>query len=454
MRMMNEILHAATFLTENLHGTDTQELLYYHRRELQLAFDSLKKLLGTPASRQIQPSPPSNDGGTHSHQTTTVHHQDRPLVRNVLSSVPPPLQQPEPCSSARSEVSSEASFIQAQERCVEAIHPLDHPQKLPDEISGFMKKLKSESKAIRHFLDRNAENAIAKDENWTGDDFFMIDIELSERRVTRYQKFRGWLARYLYAERYLTWAEKTYSQPRKTFLILNQKDLDNRGKGRIKEYLIVIKRNDSKNHRAIKYGVKYHSFEEVYGNQGVCAILSQVFTTFRDIPYLHFRSLAEELRKSPEWSSLAEEKADWLSKCLSIYRDERVEYERKHGRKHFITTEDLPKQGQRKRVRASLPTVTAEASATANVITNASSNNAPTNQLAHENLNPFQSLDGEPVARLKDTVPLEDFDNLQDFDSTQDFDPFQDFNLPQDYDPFQDFNLPQDYDPFQDFNIR
>jgi hypothetical protein len=323
MRMMNKILHAATFLTENLHGTDTQELLYYHRQELQLAFDSLKKILGSPASQQIQPSPSSNHGGTHSHQITTIHQQDRPGTRNALSSVPPPLQQPELCSPARSEVSSEASFIQVQDRCIEAIIPPDHPQKFPDEISGFMKRLKSQSKAIHHFLNRNEENAIAKDDNWTGDDFFMIDIELSERRVTRYQKFRGWLARYLYAERYLTWAETTYSKPRKTFLILDQKDLDNRGKGRIKEYLTGINRNDLKNHRAIKYGVKYHSFEEIYGNQGVCAILSQVFTTFRNIPYLHFHSLAEAIRKSPEWSSLAKEKANWLSKCLSIYREER-----------------------------------------------------------------------------------------------------------------------------------
>jgi hypothetical protein len=130
-----------------------------------------------------------------------------------------------------------------------------------------------------------------------------------------------------------------------------------------------------------------------------------------------------------------------------------VVYEQNRDRKHSITTEGLSEQGQRKRVRASLSTVTAEASATVDVIANASSNNAPINQPAPENLNPLQSPDDEPVTRLKDTIPP-DFDHFQDFDLPQDFDPFQDFNLPQDYDPFQDFNLPEDYDPFQDFDIR
>ncbi|OQE67171.1 hypothetical protein PENNAL_c0178G07858 [Penicillium nalgiovense] len=433
MRMMDKIVDAATFLTENLHGTNTQELLYYHRQELQLAFDSLEKILGSPVSQQVQPSPSPNRGGTHSYRITTTNAQHRPWARDVLSSVPPQLHHPQPCSPARSEACLEPSFIQAQDERVEAINPLDHPQKTSDKISEFMRGLESQSQAIHHFLNLTEYEATARDNNWTGDDFFMIDIELSESRVTIYQKFRGWLARYLYAERYLTWAETTYSQPRTKFLVLNEKDFENRTKGRIKEYLIKINRNDEKNHRAIKYGVKYHSFGEIYGSHDVCAILSQVFSKFRNLSYRNFHSLAEEIHNSSKWSSLAREKANWLSMCLSIYSQERVEYEQKCGRKHSVTTEELPVQGQRKRARTSSSTVNAEASATADATANASPDNAPINQPVHENINPVRSLDEEPV-----TAPIGDYD------------PFQDFNLPPDFDPFQDFNL---IDPSQGFDV-
>lgn len=323
--MMDKIVDAATFLTENLHGTNTQELLYYHRQELKLAFDSLKKILESPVSQQIQPSPSPNHDGTHSRRITSTCAQNRTWTRDIPSSVPP-----QPRSPAR-------SFPQAQDGCVVAINPLDHPQKPADKtrkpsdktkrpsdkLSEFMTGLESQSQAIHHFLNLTEHEAIAKDDNWTGNDFFMIDIDLSDSRVTINQKFRGWLARYLYAERYLTWAETTYSQPRERFLVLDERDAGNRTKGRIKEYLIKINRNNEKNHKAIKYGVKYHSFEEIYGNHGVCAILSQVFTKFRNLSYQHFHLLAEEIRNSSKWSSLAREKDNWLSMCLSIYSQER-----------------------------------------------------------------------------------------------------------------------------------
>lgn len=150
----------------------------------------------------------------------------------------------------------------------------------------------------------------------------MIDIKLSERNVTPSQKFRGWLGRYQYAEDFLKWAEKMHKKPRTAFLILDPKDADNRGKGQIKRYLTAIHRQDEKHHRAIQYGLKYHAFEHIYGHPGVSAILCQVFTLFRNLSYQHFKSLAEAIHQSPEWSGLTEQKVNWLSKCRSSYYED------------------------------------------------------------------------------------------------------------------------------------
>lgn len=47
-----------------------------------------------------------------------------------------------------------------------------------------------------------------------------------------------------------------------------------------------------------------------------------MFTAFRDLPYSEFKSLANAIKDSAEWSELAEKKANWLSKCRLIYNED------------------------------------------------------------------------------------------------------------------------------------
>jgi hypothetical protein len=169
---------------------------------------------------------------------------------------------------------------------------------------------------------KDAEDAISRRTNWTAQDPRLVDIDLAERRTSETGKFRAWLGRYSLTEDYLTWAECNYQLPRKAFLVLDEKGADNRGQGHITEYVSLSGLPSEKTHKAIRHGLKYVSFEHVYGNPGVSVFLCHIFSAFRDLPYSQFKSLDKKIRESVEWSNLAIRKATWLSRCRSIYNED------------------------------------------------------------------------------------------------------------------------------------
>lgn len=88
-----------------------------------------------------------------------------------------------------------------------------------------------------------------------------MDIDFAERRTLMTVKFRGWLGRYSFAEDYLAWAENAYNLPRGKFLSLDEKGADKRGKGYISEYVSLFDLPKERTYKAIRYGLKYISFE-------------------------------------------------------------------------------------------------------------------------------------------------------------------------------------------------
>ncbi|CAI7623074.1 unnamed protein product [Penicillium manginii] len=314
MSLIDNILHAASVISTNLSTVDPQDLLPHHRCGLQSAFQILEQTLSSPslhprqhdehASLNSMPCPPeapapSYPGVCLPTSESQRQHDDShvPIVQTLNISGP------EVTPSNQNGVNQQ----------------LQQSPKEQDEVSSFMEILQRGSKKIHAFAKRDVGEALSRDSNWTEQDPRLVDIDLSERHTSTTRKFRGWLGRYSLAEDYLAWVQSTYKRPRNSFLNLNEKDADKKGQGHIAEYLSLVDLPKGKSHKAIRIGLKYISFEQVYDNPGVSVLLCHLFTAFRDFPYSQFRSLADAIQRSEEWSNLARTKADWICQCRSIY---------------------------------------------------------------------------------------------------------------------------------------
>jgi hypothetical protein len=311
MHSADKILHAVTLLSEALQERDARELLLHHRQELQLAFDNLWGILRSSTSCNLPAVEPS-DQNQNEDLPHHLPYQDQrvPLEAADVSHLAHQLQQPVLSLSPQSEPS------------LPELGDDDNPtQEQKDTVALFMKKLDRVSKNIRKFLNQSEDDALLINNDWTTDDPRLVDIDLAERRLTPSVKLRGWLARYSFADDYLAWAAGHYNLPREHFLILQPKDADaaNRHSSPVTNYMSVINSEDQRIIRAIRHGLKYHSFHHIHGNFGAFAFLSQMFTAFRDVPYPCIKFLSDSIHGSSEWSGLSNKKATWISDCWATY---------------------------------------------------------------------------------------------------------------------------------------
>jgi hypothetical protein len=324
MHIADKVLRAATLLSEALQERGAHELLLHHRQELQLAFDNLGRILRSSTSCNLPTAEPSDQIQSEdlSHHVSSLDRQ----VRSEAADVPHlahQLQQPLLSLSPQSETRlPELGDIQEGDDHVESTNAQpNQTQEAENIVARFMKKLQQSSKKIHEFLNKDKDDALLINNDWMTDDPRLVDIDLTDRRVTSSIRLRAWLARYSFAEDYLAWAEGHYSQPRDEFLIVEPKDADagNRTSSHVTKYMSVINSEDQRIIRAIRHGLKYHSFHHIHGSFGVFAFLSQMFTAFRDIPYAYITLLSRAIHDSSEWSSLTEEKATWISDCWTTY---------------------------------------------------------------------------------------------------------------------------------------
>ncbi|KAJ5790104.1 uncharacterized protein N7518_007115 [Penicillium psychrosexuale] len=200
-----------------------------------------------------------------------------------------------------------------------------------------METIHRQSKKIHAFTDKKEAHAVFSKKKWTQRDPRYVDIELTKRNRTWTQKFRGWLARYSFADEYLIWAQKTYRKPREEFLILTAEDADNRGKGHVSEFLSFVHDKDESIRKEIQYGLKYHSFEHIYGSRGVSAVL-----------------FANSIRESSTWSDFAEKKTDWCTSFKGLVVTEN--YRKQKGQKRAFDSEGVEQSQKRRSGVTPMPT--------------------------------------------------------------------------------------------------
>ena len=317
MSPIDDIVYAATVISSTIPKVEIQALQSRHRQELQSALDSLNQAL-----RSRRP-----EGFNSSERNDISGPSSRPLPQAQL-------QQTDNSNPANHVGNHQTSHIQDHGQGTSLASACSQYQESPpvnpekqseSDVDILMRKLEKEYRKIQSFTNKEEEDAIFRRRNWTTLDPRHVDIQLENRRRNLTQKFRGWLARYSFADDYLTWAQDQYDKPRHEFLILNAKDADNRGKGaknNYQEFLISINQSNESTRKAIQYGLKYHSFEQIYGNRGVSAFLFTEFTAFRQLPYAQLQSLRESIRRNSRWSALAEAKAGWVSQCLLLYNED------------------------------------------------------------------------------------------------------------------------------------
>lgn len=323
MQITDKVLRAATLLSEALHERDAQKLLLHHRQELQLAFDNLRRILRSPTSSDLPAVQPSDQ---IQNEDLPCQEQRVPLEAADVSDLAQQRQQP----VLPLEATDVSDLAQQPEQPEQPVLPLstqsepripDDQTQEKDHIALFMTKLQRGSKKIHKFLNQSTDIALLIHNDWSTDDPRLVDIELAERRITASVRLRAWLARYSFADDYLAWAVRHYHLPREQFLILKPKHADtcSRGSSQVIKYMSVINSEDQRIVRAIRHGLRYHSFHHIHGNFGAFAFLSQMFTAFRDIPYPCLELLSRTIQGSPEWSDLSNKKATWISDCLATY---------------------------------------------------------------------------------------------------------------------------------------
>lgn len=322
MSLVDKIVHAATIISSTIPSIEPQSLLSHHRKLLQAALVSLEQALQSQKSDRINAH--SQNEHSENPDSPDITHAQAPQPRagdfqEVLRS--PDAGQVEVAESLASACS------QSPRSDVVSLEPTQaqNEQTSESDVEILMAKLEKNQKVIQSFTNKKHDDAISREKSWTGLDPRHVDIKLGKRGCSSTEKFRAWLARYSFADEYLTWAQETFGGSRHQYLILNAKDAGNRGKGgisHVSDFMSSLSFNDESTRKAIQYGLKYHSFEHMYQCQGVSAFLFYVFTSFRQLPYASMQDLKEAIRQSKTWSTLAEQKADWIVQCLLIYNED------------------------------------------------------------------------------------------------------------------------------------
>jgi hypothetical protein len=70
---------------------------------------------------------------------------------------------------------------------------------------------------------------------------------------------------------------------------------------------------------SILRGLKYRVFEKIYGSEGVSSFLIFANQQFRALPYRLLPVLAEKIKESESWHSLANDKSKWMEECQALY---------------------------------------------------------------------------------------------------------------------------------------
>lgn len=325
MSPIDDVVYAATVISSTIPKVEIHDLLSCHRQELQSALDSLNQALRARKPEGISSSERTDFSGISSRLPQAQLQQiDNSNPANHVGNHQPSHIQDHGQGASETLASAGSQYHESPSVNLE-LGRLQDKQQSESDVDILMRKLEKEYEKIQSFTNKKEEDAISRRRNWTRLDPRHVDIQLEKRGRTLTQKFRGWLARYSFANDYLVWAQDKYDKPLDQFLIMDAKDDDNRrkgGKNHYKEFMISIDQDNDTTRKAIQYGLKYHSFEHIYGNRGVSAFLFSEFTAFRQISYARLQLLSESIRRSPRWSALAEAKAGWVSQCLWLYNED------------------------------------------------------------------------------------------------------------------------------------
>jgi hypothetical protein len=354
MYSVDKILHAATVISSTLPRIEARNLVLHHRKELQFAFDSLGLALQSGSPRESSPSRPDRLAESlnalpsaqpqtqqpntsyqthHDHCQQTVntydHSRQNPEVLLSTHQQRPThlLQSDSPDTRRRGSAEADTEQREANTEDHET-NTEDHEANTEDTkaVLTLVEKLEKDHEKIKLFAGLSEEAAISRGNNWTTqEDPRYTDIQLATKTCSMSQRFRAWIAQYSFADDYLTWAETTSGEPRQSFFTLDAKNSKTKGKSqnkRVSHYLRAINKKTEVTRKSIQYGLKYHSFEYIYGNSGVSAFLFAVPTAFRLLSYPHLRLLADSISRSKVWSALAVDKRDWLCNCIAMYNQD------------------------------------------------------------------------------------------------------------------------------------
>jgi hypothetical protein len=217
-------------IEEALHERDVQDLLIHHRQKLQLAFDNLGRVLGSPTSCSV----PGFENSTQTHNKPYSHPvpcHDRP-GRPETAAVPPPahplqLEQSVSDSLPPEDRLAESSQVREEDISVEATNkPASQTKQAKNMVNLLMVKLQRGSKAIHKFINQSEDDALSLNDAKTEDDPRLDDIERVEGPITPSMKLKAWLARFSFAKDYLTWAVARYSVAWSEILTLEGEDAD------------------------------------------------------------------------------------------------------------------------------------------------------------------------------------------------------------------------------------
>ena len=324
MCAVNDTLSAALLLSSNLPNVNVQDLLP-HREELQSTLSILQQTLNSLSIIDRSEVTIRVAAAEAQHPQSSTISSHTPALMGDGERRVDDVGAPDADLSNLSAISTETNR-NVVDLSLMASLPTDNNE-MEQKVSLFMISLEKLSGKIHQFLDQDTVASVSTSTSWMSQDPRLVDISLDEKRSqSPTVRFRGWMARHSFADEYLTWAAENYKRKRTAFMSFDQQDADKRGQGHIIDYLTSIGITDGKTaqktRKAIRYGLKYHSFEHLYGSPGVSAFLCQRFTSFRDLPIRCMKLLAESIRKSPKWSSLAKNKSDWISQCHCIYNND------------------------------------------------------------------------------------------------------------------------------------
>ncbi|KAJ5267826.1 hypothetical protein N7478_010634 [Penicillium angulare] len=344
MYTIDEVVRAAEIISASF-PTLTSDLLSHHRRELQFAFDSLGGALrSTPTiDNSLLQSSSQEDTSNLPRNNISQNHDTRDgqgaaeIIQNDRIETERPQQDRGQDATQNRPIPNKITR---------------RPRNTPSQdtyLRTIMNIIDQFSEKIHSFVDKRAETAVLYLDNWTDMDPFEVDIIMSLRGASTAQRLRTFLARYIFAEKYLDWAESAYKKPRVSFLRLDAKDAASKQIPHISEYLQAIDRSDNRNKRSVEQGLKFHSFEHIYKHSGAFAFLFYVHTQFRELKYESLELLAQTINKSPTWSTFAVDKTGWFSECVTLYKKSCAAYRKQRRLKRPIDSEGLEESQNKRR---------------------------------------------------------------------------------------------------------